>query len=75
MDKTILEDILLKEMPFGKFKGRKYYRLPTYYLEWMQREGFPQGRTGMILSTMYEIRINGLDDLLKGIKRELNIWD
>ncbi len=56
-------------MPFGKHKGSLLCDLPVNYLEWFQREGFPPGKLGMMLATVYEIKINGLEDLLKPIKK------
>ncbi len=55
-------------MPFGKYKDRLICDLPVEYLEWFQRKGFPKGKLGMLLQTMYEIRLNGLEDLLKPLK-------
>jgi uncharacterized protein len=40
-------------------------------LEWMMRQGgFPKGKTGMLLSTIYEIKLNGLEFLLEKMIRE-----
>src|SRR5690606_32911249 len=63
-DREILLELMQGKMPFGKYKGRAYRAVPVSYLEWMHREGFPKGRSGMLLATLYEIRINGLDFLL-----------
>jgi hypothetical protein len=63
-DPTILIDIQTTEMPFGKYKGWKIARLPVSYLEWFEREGFPPGKLGMLLSTMHIIKTNGLQHLL-----------
>ena len=63
-DPTILIDIQTTEMPFGKYKGWKISRLPVSYLEWFEREGFPPGQLGMLLSTMHIIKTNGLEHLL-----------
>ena len=65
-------ELVTHTMPFGKYKGQLYYKLPVSYLEWMNRNGgFPKGKTGMLLSTIYEIKLNGLDFLLEEIiKRE-----
>ncbi len=35
-----------------------------------QRKGFTKGKLGMLLETLYEIKINGLEDLLEPLKRE-----
>lgn len=69
-DPTILLSLVKNEMPFGKFKGRLLCDLPVSYLEWFAREGFPQGRLGMQLQTIYEIKLNGLEDLLKPLKNK-----
>ena len=66
----LLLDLVNQEMPFGKYKGTLYYRLPVSYLEWFVRKGgFPPGKTGMLLSTLYEIKLNGLEFLLTEIKK------
>lgn len=69
MDPTILTDLVKVEMPFGKYKGTILSRLPVSYLEWFAREGFPPGRLGMQLQTMYEIKINGLEQLLRPLTK------
>jgi uncharacterized protein len=51
-------------MPFGKYKGKKLWTIPVFYLEWLHKQGFPDGRIGMALATLYEIKINGLEYLL-----------
>lgn len=56
-------------MPFGKYKGRLIADLPTYYLEWFSAKGFPKGKLGMLLSTLFEIRTNGLNDILIPIRK------
>lgn len=64
----LLMDLVSMQMPFGKYKGTMLCNLPVSYLEWFQKEGFPKGKLGMLLATMYEIKINGLEDLLKPLK-------
>ncbi|MDH5399497.1 MAG: DUF3820 family protein [Cyclobacteriaceae bacterium] len=67
-DSAMLRDLVTMKMPFGKYKGRLLCDLPEYYLIWFNRQGFPPGKLGMLMATMYEIRLNGLEDLLRGIK-------
>ena len=67
-DSELLYQLVKMEMPFGKYKGTLLCNLPVSYLEWFQRKGFPKGKLGMLLSTMYEIKLNGLDYLLKPLK-------
>lgn len=69
-DPNILKDLVIKKMPYGKYKGRIIADIPIHYLEWMQKEGFPEGKLGMWLSTCYEIKINGLQDLLHKLKQQ-----
>lgn len=67
-------DILLQlvnmKMPFGKYKDTLLCDLPVSYLEWFQRKGFPKGKLGQLLQTIYEIKLNGLDYLLQPLKRK-----
>jgi uncharacterized protein (DUF3820 family) len=57
-------------MPFGRFEGRWLTDLPVTYLEWFSRQGFPPGKLGQQLATMYEIRINGIENVLRPVIRE-----
>jgi hypothetical protein len=68
-DSELLYQLVKMEMPFGKYKGTLLCNLPVSYLEWFQRKGFPKGKLGMLLATMYEIKINGLEYLLKPLKK------
>ena len=56
-------------MPYGKYKERFLIDLPEYYLSWYQNKGFPKGKIGMMLSTVYELKINGLEHLIRNIKK------
>jgi uncharacterized protein len=68
-DPNILKELTVTKMPFGKFKGRVISNLPEFYLVWYHRKGFPTGKLGMLLSTMYEIRLNGLEYLLTPLNK------
>jgi hypothetical protein len=67
-DPQLLLHLVQMKMPFGKYKGTVLCNLPVSYLEWFQRKGFPQGKLGILLQTMYEIKLNGLDHLLVPLK-------
>lgn len=69
-DRTFLIKLVHARMPFGRFKNRYITDLPVFYLEWLSRQGFPQGHLGQYLATMYEIKINGLEGLLKPIIKQ-----
>ena len=66
----LLIEIVTMKMPFGKYKDRILCDLPVSYLEWFQRKGFPAGKLGILLTTLYEIKLNGLEDLLKPLKNK-----
>jgi len=68
-DPNLLLDLVKMQMPFGRYKGYVLCNLPVSYLEWFNRKGFPTGKLGVLLQTMYEIKLNGLEDLLKPLKR------
>lgn len=69
----ILIDLVNTKMPFGKYEGKLICDLPVSYLEWFPRKGgFPKGKIGVLLQTAYEIKINGLDDLLTPLKNRNN---
>lgn len=67
-DREILLTIVSTKMPFGRFKGILLCDLPVSYLEWFARKGFPEGKLGMQLRTIHEIKLNGLEYLLKPLK-------
>jgi hypothetical protein len=68
-NREFLIELVKATMPFGKFKGQLVCELPEYYLNWFKREGFPKGKLGAQLETMYEIRLNGLMHILEPLKR------
>ncbi|MFD2936783.1 DUF3820 family protein [Spirosoma flavum] len=67
----LLKELLVYQMPFGKYKGQLIKALPIAYLEWFAQKGFPTGKLGMLLQTMYEIRLNGLEHLLIELRKNV----
>jgi len=63
----ILITLTTMPMPFGKYKGVVLCNLPEPYLVWFKQKGFPAGKLGMLLETLYEIKLNGLEYLLRHI--------
>ena len=55
-------------MPFGKYKDRYLADLPESYLIWFSREGFPSGKLGQMLAAMLELKLNGLEKLLRPLR-------
>lgn len=68
LNPEILKEICVMKMPFGKYEGIILIDLPISYLEWFNKNGMPKGKLGMQLSTVYEIKLNGLMDLLTPIR-------
>jgi hypothetical protein len=71
-DSKILINIVQTKMPFGKYKGTIISDLPVYYLEWLHNKGFPPGKLGMMLGSVYEIKINGLSSILDMVRKSLS---
>lgn len=69
MNAEALALLLVREMPYGKYQGRKLAELPGHYLGWMAREGaFPKGELGALLALMYELDHNDLRGLLDPLR-------
>lgn len=70
MNPELLELLVTREMPYGKYKGRVIADLPGHYLNWFAREGFPPGEIGRLLALMQEIDHNGLKGMLEPLKKK-----
>jgi uncharacterized protein len=66
-------DFLLRlanaRMPFGKYAGRLLIDLPEAYVVWFSHQGYPQGEIGEQLASLYAIKENGLEALLRPLVR------
>lgn len=69
MNPQLLNDLVSRRMPFGKHKDKIICDLPETYLVWFHSKGFPPGKLGELLGTMYEIRLNGLEYLLQPLRK------
>lgn len=69
MTPELLELLVTREMPFGKYNGRLVADLPGHYLAWFAREGFPKGQLGQLLALMHELDHNDLRVLLEPLRR------
>ena len=66
---ALLIELVKMKMPFGKYKGTVLSNIPVAYLEWFKNKGFPKSKLGVLLETLYEIKINGLEGLLERLKK------
>ena len=67
-DHNALLKLAQATMPYGKYAGYRLVDLPEAYVIWHSRKGFPKGELGELLSTVYEIKINGLEYLFNSLK-------
>ncbi|GET34848.1 hypothetical protein PbJCM13498_37110 [Prolixibacter bellariivorans] len=65
-----LLDLSKTRMPFGKYKDRLLVDLPEPYLVWFKQKGFPKGSLGKMLEQMLEIKINGLEYIIRKINKQ-----
>jgi len=66
-DHTKLLELAATRMPFGKYRGHRIVDLPEPYVVWFAGQGFPPGKLGDMLRTVYEIKVNGLEYLFDKI--------
>ncbi len=52
-------------MPFGKYAGSLLVDLPEAYIVWFARKGYPGGEIGELLASLYVVKENGLEGLLR----------
>jgi uncharacterized protein len=64
-DHSKLLELAAMRMPFGKYRGRRLVDLPEPYVVWFAGQGFPPGKLGDMLRTVYEIKVNGLEYLFE----------
>jgi uncharacterized protein (DUF3820 family) len=58
------------KMPFGKYKDWHLIDLPEYYVVWYKNNGFQKGELGNQLQLVYELKLNGLEELIRNIKKQ-----
>lgn len=68
-DKEFLIKLAHTKMPYGKYEGRYLIDLPEYYVVWYHNKGFPKGKLGDMLTQVYELKLNGLEHLIREIKK------
>ena len=43
--------------------------LPEYYIVWYKNNGFPSGKLGEQLELVFELQLNGLENIVREIKK------
>ncbi|MCO4821675.1 MAG: DUF3820 family protein [Flavobacteriaceae bacterium] len=67
--KRFLLKLANTKMPYGKYQGKYMIDLPEYYVVWYRNKGFPKGQIGEMLATVYELKLNGLEDLVRKFRK------
>jgi uncharacterized protein (DUF3820 family) len=67
-DPKFLLELAQTKMPFGKYAGRLLIDLPEPYVVWFKQKGFPNGKLGTQLETVYVIKANGLEHLFDRLR-------
>ncbi|MBI9099774.1 MAG: DUF3820 family protein [Spirochaetaceae bacterium] len=58
------------KMPFGKYSGRYLIDLPEAYVLWFKEKGYPKGKLGLLMESLYEIKLNGLEQLIRPLQKK-----
>ncbi len=69
-NQQFLIDTSKMKMPYGKYKGTFLIDLPEHYVVWYNNKGFPKGKLGKMLGLVYELKLNGLEDIIRKIRRQ-----
>ncbi|BAO54337.1 DUF3820 family protein [Nonlabens marinus] len=67
-DHKQLIELAWYKMPFGAHKGKFLSELPESYYIWFRRQGFPQGKLGNYMQTVCDMKVNGIEAMLKEIR-------
>lgn len=70
-NKLALIELAQTKMPYGKYKNSFLIDLPEYYIVWYKNKGFPKGKLGMQLALVYELKLNGLEHLVRSITNKI----
>lgn len=64
-----LKQLAFTKMPFGKYKGYYLSDIPEAYYIWFRQKGFPPGKLGIQMQAVLELKINGIEHLLRDIRK------
>jgi len=67
-NKAYLIKVANMKMPFGKYKGFYLIDIPEYYIVWYKNKGFPTGQLGEMMALVYELKLNGLEQIMQKLR-------
>ncbi len=67
-DHEFLKKLAVTKMPYGKYQNRLLIDLPEPYVVWLNKNALPKGELSNMIGIMYEIKLNGLEYLIRTIK-------
>ncbi len=65
-----LIELAYAKMYFGKYKDYYLSEIPEYYLIWYKQKGFPKGKSGDQMQQVYELKLNGMEHILRTIRKK-----
>ncbi len=68
-DPQILIEMSWYKMPFGAHKGKFLSELPESYYIWFKRQGFPNGKLGNYMSSVFDMKVNGIEGILRDTRK------
>ena len=68
-DHNLLIEMAWYKMPFGAHKGKFLSEVPESYYIWFRRQGFPAGKLGNYMQTVFDMKVNGIEGMLREIRR------
>ncbi|MCK5155907.1 MAG: DUF3820 family protein [Spirochaetales bacterium] len=67
-NQEFLLELANTKIPFGKYAGRYLVDLPETYVLWFKEKGYPQGKLGLMMELLMEIKLNGLEGLIRPLR-------
>ncbi|MDT0645255.1 DUF3820 family protein [Zunongwangia sp. F260] len=68
-DHKALIELAHAKMYFGKYKDYFLSDIPEYYMVWYKQKGFPEGKLGAQMQQVYELKVNGMEGILRNIRK------
>lgn len=71
--RQLLIEMVNTKMPFGQYENMVICNLPVSYLEAFNSIGFPNGKLGMMLQALYDMKQDGTEHILNGFKEKAKV--